>query len=115
MVDFVKHSVADPSNLPLRTISRYAHDLNLYAKELYRVCKRRGQVITVIGNSTLRRNYIPNDQLVRTAYESAGFILIARTERDLPANHRYLPIGEHGTNSMSKRMRSEVVITATKP
>lgn len=116
MVQFVEDSVDTPSQLPIATITRYAHDLALFSRELNRVCKPEAQVITVIGNSTLRGNYIQNDILVRKAYEHAGFKVAERVERDLPENKRYLPVRTTNQNSsMAKRMRTEVVLTVQKP
>lgn len=116
MVEFIKDSVGEPAHLPLATITRYAHDLALFSLELNRVCKSGADVVTVIGNSTLRGNYIQNDVLVRKAYEHAGFGVTARVERDLPESKRYLPVrtANHGS-SMAKRMRTEVVLTVQKP
>lgn len=66
----------------------------------------------MIGNSTLRGNYIQNDVLVRQAYEGAGFSVCERTERELPENRRYLPVRtSNAASSMAKRMRTEVVLT----
>lgn len=116
MVKFIKGSVAIPEKLPLATITRYAQDLTMFAGELFRVCKNGASVITVIGNSTLRGNYIQNDVLVRSAYESAGFGITERTERDLPENRRYLPVRTNDRDSsLAKRMRTEVVLTVVKP
>ncbi|MFF2267325.1 hypothetical protein ACFVTZ_03605 [Cellulosimicrobium cellulans] len=116
MVQFIKDSVDDPDQLPVATITRYAHDLALFSRELNRVCKSEAEVVTVIGNSTLRGNYIQNDLLVRKAYEHSGFTVTARIERDLPENKRYLPVRTtNHDSSMAKRMRTEVVLTVQKP
>lgn len=116
MVQFIKDSVDEPDRLPLSTITRYSHDLALFSRELNRVCKPQAEVVTVIGNSTLRGNYIQNDVLVRMAYEQAGFNVTARIERDLPENKRYLPVRTaNHDSSLAKRMRTEVVLTVQKP
>ena len=116
MVQYIKDSVDAPDQLPMATITRYAHDLALFSRELNRVCKTGSEVVTVIGNSTLRGNYIQNDVLVRKAYEYSGFLVAARTERELPENRRYLPVRTANLeSSMAKRMRTEVVLTVKKP
>lgn len=116
MVQYIKDSVDEPDALPLATITRYAHDLALFARELHRVCKPESEVVTVIGNSTLRGNYIQNDILVRKAYEHSGFRVVARAERELPENRRYLPVRTvNRESSMAKRMRTEVVLTVERP
>lgn len=115
MVSFIENAANDPSKLPLATIMRYAHDLALFSRELHRVCRQGAEVVTVIGNSTLRGNYIQNDVLVRQAYEGAGFSVRERTERELPENKRYLPVRTTNVaSSMAKRMRTEVVLTVEK-
>lgn len=115
MVAMIKRSVDAPEILPLATITRYAHDLTLFAGELHRVCKSGAEVVTVIGNSTLRGNYIQNDVLVRSAYETAGFDTTNRIERNLPENRRYLPMKTSDVgSSMAKRMRTEIVLTVEK-
>lgn len=115
MLSFIENTANDPSNLPLATIMRYAHDLTLFSRELHRVCREGAEVVTVIGNSTLRGNYIQNDILVRQAYEGAGFSLRGRAERELPESKRYLPVRTtNAASSMAKRMRTEVVLTVEK-
>lgn len=115
MVSFVEDAANDRSKLPLATIVRYAHDLTLFSRELHRVCREGAEVVTVIGNSTLRGNYIQNDVLVRKAYETAGFSVRDRTERELPESKRYLPVRtSNAASSLSKRMRTEVVLTVEK-
>ena len=115
MVSVIENAANDPSKLPLATIMRYAHDLTLFSRELHRVCREGAEVVTVIGNSTLRGNYIQNDILVRQAYEGAGFSLRDRTERELPESKRYLPVRTtNAASSMAKRMRTEVVLTVEK-
>lgn len=116
MVSFIEDSANDSSKLPLATIVRYAHDITLFSRELHRVCRQGAEVVTVIGNSTLRGNYIQNDVLVRQAYEGAGFSVRERTERELPESKRYLPVRtSNAASSMAKRMRTEVVLTVRRP
>ena len=115
MVSFIENAANDPAKLPLATIVRYAHDLTLFSRELYRVCREGAEVVTVIGNSTLRGNYIQNDMLVHQAYENAGFRKKNRIERTLPESKRYLPVHiSNAESSMAKRMRTEVVLTVEK-
>lgn len=115
IVSSIEGSVPEPKKLPRATIVRYAHDLILFARELHRVCKESAEVVTVIGNSTLHGNYIQNDILMRQAYEGAGFSVKGRTERELPESKRYLPVRtRNADSSMTKRMRTEVVLTVKK-
>jgi len=115
MVEVIKASASDPDALPVPTITRYAHDVCLFADELYRVARDGAQVIAVVGNSTLKGNFISNDGMVQRAFDDAGFTFGDRVERDLPENSRYMPISTTDlASSMAKRMRTEVVLTVKK-
>lgn len=113
MVQDISKLVPDSTLLPARILERYARDLTVFAAELHRVCKPGGQVVVVIGNSTLKGNFIRNDLLVRKALKNAQFKLTSTAERSIPESSRYLPLGASSANSpISKRMRTEVVIGA---
>jgi len=115
MVEVIKASASDPEALPLPTVTRYAQDLCGFADELYRVSRMGAQVVTVVGNSTLKGNFISNDGMVQQAFNDAGFVFQERVERNLPENSRYMPISTSDqTSSMAKRMRTEVVLTVKK-
>lgn len=119
-LDFATNSVANamcdiqalsPRNQ--RMVERYAGDLILMLKEVERVLKPSGQVTLVVGNSCLKNVFIENSQGVTKAAELAGLALAQARERELPSRSRYLPITAHGT--LSKRMRTETVMTFTQP
>lgn len=115
MVDLVITQSNNESALPIGTITRYAHDLCAFADQLFRVSKEGARAVIVIGNSALKGNYIQNDMMVSRAVSESGFTAVERVERDLPENQRYLPINTRDKNSsMSKRMRTEVVLTLKK-
>ncbi|SMG44498.1 site-specific DNA-methyltransferase [Agreia pratensis] len=115
MVEVIKASASDPNALPLPTITRYAKDVCEFADELYRVSRTGAQVIAVVGNSSLKGNFISNDGMVQKAFDDAGFTFQERVERDLPENSRYMPIStSDSASSMAKRMRTEVVLTVKK-
>jgi len=115
MVQGVIAGASYPERLPIATIRRYANDIVNFVDELSRVTKPGGQVVSVVGNSTLRENFISNDGMVQDAFLASGFEVVSRRERDLPENRRYLPIGRADSQtSMSKRMRTEVVLTVSK-
>lgn len=115
MVDSVKSAVPNPERLPVGTITRYVHDLCRFAEELHRVTRPGAKVIAVVGNSTLRGNFISNDGLVAKALTDSGFISKNRVERELPENKRYMPIStSDAESSMATRMRAEVVLTMEK-
>jgi len=67
--------------------------------------------VVVVGNSTLRGNYIRNDLITQRSLEYSGFRVRSRTERDIPATKRYMAIDTKSyTSTIRNRMRSEVVL-----
>lgn len=115
MVRRIESSCASPRHLPRSTITRYANDLVRISAEMYRVTRAGGRVVTVIGNSSLRGNFIRSDLLVGSALRTAGFDVTSKRSRDLPENKRYLPVATRDSNStIAKRMRKEIVLTAMK-
>jgi SAM-dependent methyltransferase len=111
IVATIEREVADPSKLPLGTVQRFAGDMAGFAFELGRVLKPSADAVVVVGNSTLRGNYIRNDYITQLAMEQAGFTFVSRTEREIPPARRYMAISNASDSSISKRMRSEVVLT----
>nr|WP_325337968.1 hypothetical protein [Mycobacterium sp.]HKP44029.1 hypothetical protein [Mycobacterium sp.] len=104
----------DRSDLPMGVIARYCHDLTAFSSEVSKKLKIGGKAVLVIGNSTLKGKYIRNDLMVQHAFESSGLECVGRQERELPENKRYLPIAAKGKSPLSKRMRTEVILTLSK-
>lgn len=94
-------------------IQRYAGDLIAMMSEIARVLRSGGHATVVVGNSCLKGAFVRNADGVRDAGLLANLRLVDATERDLPANNRYLPVTASG--SLSKRMRTETVLTFCKP
>jgi hypothetical protein len=111
LVDYIKGHAASPDLLPTRTLERFAGDMCGFASAARRVIRDGGRAVLVVGNSTLRGNYIQNDAIAQQALSAAGFREIERYEREIPANHRYMPINTLHQSSVGKRMRTEVVLT----
>jgi DNA modification methylase len=96
-------------------IQRYFLDLCKQLAESFRVLKARGIASYVIGNSEIKGRFIPNNELLKKAAYLAGFDLISEEQREIPESRRYLPIcGEH-IKALSKRMRTENIVTFRKP
>lgn len=91
-----------------KMVFRYAYDLEQMMREAARVLRRNGRATYVLGNSCLKETFIQNSEGVTRAAEHAGLELLDRTERDLPAASRYLPMTTSG--SLSKRMRTETIL-----
>ncbi|MGW3311743.1 hypothetical protein ACWDG9_34755 [Streptomyces sp. NPDC001073] len=105
-------------SLPQRTLGilyRYAQDMRAVASELHRVLKPGSSAILVVGNSTVRGTFVDNASVVRRAAEQIGFTTQGISERDLPANRRYLPPPSAAGEALDQRMRKEVILTIRKP
>lgn len=114
LVAHIESTAIDASKLPVAILTRYAHDLLLFAKQMQRVVKSNAGLIMVVGNSTLRGNFIRNDWLAEKALSHCGFKTERRTERLLPENRRYLPISTSEPSSpISHRIRTESVLHMT--
>lgn len=91
----------------LEMVRRYAVDVDQMIRQVARVLKPGGQATFVVGNSCLQGNFIKNADGVATAAASAGLLEVARSERDLPQQSRYLPVTGA---TLAKRMRTETVL-----
>ena len=112
LANLVTDSAVDPDVLPKGTILRFAHDMVSFAKQLRRVLRVDGKVVVVVGNSTLKGNYIRNDLITQTALEAVGFVLASRHEREIPPQKRYMAVRSNSSDlAMAKRMRSEIVLS----
>lgn len=103
---------ADISPRAYAMVERYASDLLTMTSEISRVLREGGRATFVVGNSCLKGTFIQNSAGLTRAAETAGLTTSRVLERDLPARSRYLPIT--GDGSLSKRMRTETVITFVK-
>jgi DNA modification methylase len=104
------------ANLPRRTLSllgQYAVDMDLVLHEIRRVLVSKGTLVMVVGNSTLKGQFIQNSNLIKVLASQQGFALRTETHREIPASRRYLPPpGKRGSGAQfDTRMREEVVLT----
>lgn len=93
-------------------MTRYALDLIQTTSEIARVLKPGGRSTFVVGNSCIKGKFIDNASGVSVAAEIAGMSVVSSRERELPNASRYLPVSG---DSLSKRMRTEVVLVCRKP
>jgi DNA modification methylase len=98
-----------------RMIDRYALDLTAALSEFHRVLRPDRRAVIVIGNSSLRGVFVENDRLVASIAKRQGFTLHERSVRDLPESRRYLPPPTSGNTNLTKRMRTETVLTLIRP
>jgi len=93
-------------------LARYVVDMDAVCAEAARVLVPGGRAVFVVGNSTVRGAYVRNSDIVGALAADRGFEPVAKEERELPPNRRYMPPPTgRGTNPMAKRMRTEVVMT----
>ena len=106
------------SDLPerkLKMVYRYALDMHSLMKESNRVLKRGCEATFVIGNSCIEGIHISNSSIVTSAAKKFQFEVVSHTRRKIPDTKRYLPPPSAKIKSdMSKRMRTESVITFKK-
>lgn len=111
LVEFIESDVDDKEKLPRGIVQRFAGDMVGFSSAVARVLKPTADVMLVVGNSTLRGNYIRNDLIAQRALENAGFSVADRQEREIPATSRYMAINtKSDTSTLRNRMRHEVVL-----
>ncbi|EJJ28679.1 hypothetical protein [Rhizobium sp. CF142] len=88
-------------------VRRYIFDILAQVFEARRVLRDGGKALYVVGNSSLRGQYIKNSEILKRAAEHSGMSLCSEAMREIPDNRRYLPMSAQSPNSLSRRMRYE--------
>jgi DNA modification methylase len=97
-------------------LERYLVDMDELTSEIHRVLRPGSEAVMVVGNSTIKGEYVDNATFAASAAQRNGMMLEERSERELPANSRYLPPPrEFGAGHLAKRMRNEVILRMRKP
>lgn len=112
----VRHVIEDASELDQRIqrlVMRYAHDMLELAGNVHRALLNGGRAVVVVADSVLGGRRIPTGELVKTSLSDKGLLISSVRTREIPATLRYLPVFKAG-EQLSKRMKSEYVITAEK-
>ena len=92
-------------------VHRYAEDTYRLMSEVARVLKQDGRAVFVVGNSCLKGTFIRNSDGVKKAALMVGLRVNDEFERELPAQHRYLPMPANKENPLGNRMRTETILT----
>lgn len=94
-------------------LRRYVNDMFLVISQIQRVLKPAGAAVFVIGDSSIGGVFIQNSEALIHLGKQCGLRLIAKENRPLPENRRYLPPPtlKSSGNSMQSRMKSEVILT----
>lgn len=115
IVDMVLTDAAHPETLKRPMIERFASDCLAFSAQLRRTLEPGALAVLVVGNSTLRGNYIQNDAIAKYALLRSGFRFLDRQEREIPPSQRYMAINTtDGGSSMARRMRTEVILRMRK-
>jgi DNA modification methylase len=109
-----QHQLWEESSTTTLMIQKYFMDLCSQLAESYRVLKFDGFASYVIGNSEIKGRFVPNSALLTRAADLAGFLVVSEEVRDIPDNRRYMPITGSGIKTLSKRMRTEHILTFVK-
>ncbi len=97
-----------------RMVERYLLDLASVLGEVRRTLKPGGRATFIVGNSCLRDVFVDNAAAVTAAAYRVGLEALGRSERELPPSRRYLPPPvDIVTSDLTKRMRTEVVLSFT--
>jgi hypothetical protein len=93
-------------------VERYACDIHKMTAEISRVMKPKGKAVLVVGDCNVQAKFVSNSKAIAAAAALHGLRLQSKFVRELPQNNRYLPINTD--SSLSKRMRTENVMTFSK-
>jgi SAM-dependent methyltransferase len=103
--------LADLSERWQGIVLRFTQDMDRLARSLARVSRRGGHLVMVVADSQLRGVPISNAAICAGATRNNGFKLVARDERTLSAQHRYLPPPTSSTGTLATRMKHETIFT----
>jgi tRNA G10 N-methylase Trm11 len=107
----LEYAVPSVRGLPNRQraiVHKYSEDAGRMLAEMRRVISDTGRLVLVLGDSCLRGVDVPTSNIFAWLARKNDFTLTGEERRDIPHNHRYLPINS-ANHSLSKRMRQETV------
>lgn len=103
---------------PRRTrgvLRRYLYDLHKIMKETVRVLRPGGSATFVVADATLFGIPVALGDVLHKLAPKVGLEGTERTERELPADRRYLPPPGHGETDLTRRMRHEICLGYVAP
>jgi hypothetical protein len=115
-VDDILEAMGEVERLPARIkgmLHRYVSDMDSVLGEISRVLKIKGQVVLVIGDSTLKGTFIRNSEALTLLGKRHGLDLQSIVRRKLQENRRYLPppTAKGAGPQLQGRMREEAIMT----
>lgn len=107
------------AELPTRAqamLIQYFLDMDCVLAEICRILKTSGEVVVVVGNSTIRGIFINNSRMLTRLARANGLRLTSARRRELQESRRYLPppgLKRSGT-ALRSRMNEEVILAFRK-
>ena len=94
-----------------KVLNKYFLAMKIVLEEMYRVLKKEGSAIVVVGSSTMRGLDVLTHECLGSIGQTVGFELINIRERDLDRDRRMMParFGQKATG-IEERMHKEYVI-----
>jgi hypothetical protein len=104
------------ANRDYAILKRYVFDMREVTREIARVLVPGGRATFVVGNSMVHNIYVKNSIAIIMLGQEQGLKVISTKSRRLPTNRRYLPSPSKSRldNTLSNRIRTEVIITLQK-
>jgi SAM-dependent methyltransferase len=95
-----------------RMAARFVMDMARVVEEIARVLRPSGKAVVVIGEPVMRGVRLRNGRVLRLLAARSGMRLERRSQRQIPANHRYMPPpgSRAAGTSLSRRMNRELVL-----
>ena len=112
--DFFENLHADVDRKRINMLRCYYSDLCSITAEAYRVLKPTRRATYVIGNSRIKGHEVKNLDLLISAARQSGFDVVKHFARQIPESRRYMPLLNCRENRLSKRMKTEHIITFVK-
>ena len=114
LCDFFENLHSDVEQPERNMLRRYYKDLCSITAEAYRVLKPTRLATYVIGNSRIKSHEVKNFDLLILAARQNGFDFVKHFERQIPESRRYMPLLNCREYRLSKRMKTEHIITFVK-
>ena len=111
---FLENLHSDVDRHKRQMLQNYYYDLLSITAEANRVLKSGRQATYVIGNSHIRGHEINNCSLLISAAKQNSLHVVKHLARQIPESRRYLPLLNSSEKSLSKRIKTEHIITFVK-
>ncbi len=99
-----------------KMLARYIKDMDSVISESKRVLTKKGKIVFVVGDSTIKNVFIKNSSVISILAKKHRLRLSEKRTRLLPENRRYLPAptSKRAGLNLQRRMREEVILAFDK-